>query len=103
VAPIIATENSFEKRNEDGQWDRFSAEAEPREDSRPSLTLDYTEEEAETTSQGLRTGRFGIFQQPVDQSTEKETYRDVCTGYIEGTTDLWRPSRLALLTHSRWG
>lgn len=75
---INAADNSFEKRDEDRRRGRFSAFVDDTED-----------EEAETTSQSLRTGRFGVYQ-PVDQSTERETYRDVCTGYIEGTTDMLR-------------
>lgn len=102
AAQIIATDDSLEKRNEDEGWGRFTAKAEAREDAGPSLVNgDTEEEEIETTTKSLITGRFGVYR-PVHQSTEIETYRDVCTGYIEGMTGLLRSSRLVLLMHSRW-
>ncbi|RSL74449.1 hypothetical protein CEP53_000297 [Fusarium sp. AF-6] len=46
------------------------------------------EEEAETTTQEDETDEFGYEYETYYDATERDTYRDICTGYIEGGGDI---------------
>ncbi|RSL71348.1 hypothetical protein CEP51_012070 [Fusarium floridanum] len=87
VAQVIATDSPLETPNEDGEWRRIRSKTEARLNVRQRFPH-VEEEEAETTTQEDETDEFGYEYETYYDDTERDTYRDVCTGYIEGGGDI---------------
>ncbi|RSL54714.1 hypothetical protein CEP54_009748 [Fusarium duplospermum] len=81
---VIASHNSSSTPNEDEERRRIRSKTEARLNVRQRFP-NVEEEETETTEQEEETGGFGYeYETYYDEVTERDTYRDVCTGYIEG-------------------
>lgn len=87
---LIATESLLEPKDEDEELRRIRSKTEARLNVRQRFPHVEEEEDTETTEQEDETGGFGFEYETYydDEVTERDTYRDVCTGYIEGKTSL---------------